>query len=42
MKKFLVSFYLLGLIVTAEAQDLQTIITDAEVYRPLNFWTKQG
>jgi hypothetical protein len=33
MKKFLVSFYLLGLIVTAEAQDLQTIITDAEVQR---------
>ncbi len=33
MKKFFVSFYLLGLMVTAEAQDLQTIITDAEVQR---------
>ena len=33
MKKFFVSFCLLGLIVTAEAQDLQTIITDAEVQR---------
>lgn len=33
MKKFFVSFCLLGLMVAAKAQDLQTIITDAEVQR---------
>lgn len=35
MKKFFVSFFLLGLMVAAKAQDLQTIITDAEVQRVL-------
>jgi hypothetical protein len=33
MKKFFVSFCLLGLMVAVKAQDLQTIITDAEVQR---------
>ncbi len=33
MKKFFVSFCLLGWMVAAKAQDLQTIITDAEVQR---------
>lgn len=33
MKKFFVSFCLLGLMIAAKAQDLQTIITDAEVQR---------
>lgn len=35
MKKFFVSFCLLGLMVAVKAQDLQTIITDAEVQRVL-------
>lgn len=35
MKKFFVSFCLLGLMIAAKAQDLQTIITDAEVQRVL-------
>jgi hypothetical protein len=33
MKKFFVSFCLFGWMVAAKAQDLQTIITDAEVQR---------
>ncbi|WP_439505450.1 M28 family metallopeptidase [Sediminibacterium sp.] len=35
MKKIFVAFFLLGLMVAAKAQDLQTIITDAEVQRVL-------